>query len=986
MRLLLPAVAVATLAGSLSASAQAPQRVTLPANTIGSGSGAAARSSALSAWTSLAKMPQEQYNGGSAYLDGKVYVFGGSLQTRTGREYTDKLQVYDIATNTWSTKASMLRPLASNGGVAKDGLIYNIGGVYLGYNSPIPSSSMTYNPATDTWAASTLPNYPRATSGNQSIILGEWLGPDGKIYVYEDRAGISVFDPATNAWLNDVIIPPNSGGPLNGYYSDRSMAAIAFDANGLLHAFGGGKEDMAYYYRDAVTTHSVYNPATRVWTSAAPLPKAKLYASVVLGPDGNMYVLGGGASSTNFVPDVQIYNPTTNTWTVGPSLPAGNGYTFVQGNDIYVVTSTATYKATITISGITWTGAVSSSWTDAGNWSGGTVPTATDDVTIPAGLSRYPSISTSTPTAKQVTLASGAQLSIAEGGTLSLMGNFVNNGAFSATGSGTLAFSGSTVQVLGGTAPTTLQNLTVGPAGASLAGPVTVQRLLTLTGNLATNAQPFVLASSSAGTAMVVNSGGVVTGATTVQRYIDAASNAGFGYRHYSPAVLGATLANLNIGTTPQATTAPGPLQINASYNFAAEPSLVTPFPTVLAYDQSRVGAVAGSDGFNQGWVSPSAASQSLVAGRGLTINEPAGNFFEVTGSTLTSASVGVSGLTRSSQAEAGWHLLGNPYPSPIDWNRVSRTNIDAAAYVYRSLSRYEGGYTAYVNGVGTNIIPQGQAFFVRVSSVGAFGSVAFSDASRETTYSAPGYARPAGTETRPLVQLTLQRQGATGTASQDEFYVYEQAGATAGFDAAYDAVKVQLNGGQQPSLYQVVGSEGLAIQGLPTGSAPRSLSLGVHAAVAGTYSFSAAQILNLSATEPVWLEDKLSGTWHNLREGAYSVALSQGLSTTRFVLHLHQAAILANAKARTWQGELQLYPNPASAAAPLTLVANGVSGSWVELVLLNNIGQAVWQQQLPVGGQELRTTVPVAGLTPGVYTVQVRSQAGVLTHKLVIQ
>ncbi|UOQ53619.1 T9SS type A sorting domain-containing protein [Hymenobacter cellulosivorans] len=972
MRLFLPAAALAVVAGSLRAPAQAQQRAALPVNTIGSGPVTAARTSALSAWTTLAKMPVSQFAGGHAILDGKIYLTGGYASGN----WSTRVQIYDIATNTWSSGAPMPKRLGAPGSVAKDGVIYSIGGVIL--DTVVPSSSsLTYTPTTDTWAASTLRNYPWAGSGQQSNQgLKGWVAPDGKIYIQDTQYGTDIYNPVTNSW-GATIGPPST----TGQFQDRYGHALVLDANGLVHAFGGGRgsNGPTGFYQQAVAAHSVYNPATGLWTAAAPMPLPKLQASAVLGSDGNLYVIGGGITSADYAPDVQIYNPTTNTWAVGPSLPiaTGNTYVLTQGNDIYVVNPNGTYRATITVSGITWTGAVSSSWTEAGNWSSGTVPTATDDVTIPAGLARYPSITSATPTAHTLTVASGAQLSVADGGTLSLTGNLVNNGSFSSTGSGTLAFTGATAQVLGGTAPTTLTTLRVGPAGATLAGPVTVQRQLTLQGNLTTTGQSLVLASSSTGTALVVNRGGVVTGPATVQRYIEATDYAGAGYRHFSPALSGARVADLTVSGSGAV-----PLVVNAAYNLAAEPSLVTPFPTVFAYAQSRV-----STDFGTGWMSPAAASALLPPGQGLTIQQQAGTTLALTGPTLTTGTVSVQGLSRGSGAEAGWQLLGNPYPSPVDWSRVSTSNLEAAAYVYRATGPYAGGYTAYVNGIGRSVLAQGQAFFVRVNSVGAVGSATFTNAARDTSYTNPGYARPARPETRPLVQLLLQRAGSTtSAASQDEFYVYEQAGATAGFDGAFDAVKVQLNGGTQPSLYQVVGTQAVAIQGLPAGTGARSLQLGVNAPEAGSYVFSAAQLLNLPAGEPVWLEDKLSNTWHDLRQGSYAVNLSQGLSTTRFVLHLHQGAVLGSQKATSWKGELQLYPNPASNSAAVTVVASGVPGSSAELVLLNVVGQIVRQQPLAVTGKEVRGTVALSGLAPGIYSVQVRSLNGVLTHQLALQ
>ncbi|MCB2406787.1 Kelch repeat-containing protein [Hymenobacter lucidus] len=934
-------------------------------------------------WTTMASMSLARGQHAAATVGGKIYVWAGYLGPQGGNitSLYNTLEIYNPATNSWSAGAAY--PQEARGmcaTVGTDGLIYSFSGVNIGGHT---SGSYRYNPNTNVWA-------PIA-----SIPAAQWLaaaatGADGRIYVFGgfnassvlDDSQTQIYTPATNTWTTGASMPVG-----------RHGHAAVKDANGIMHIIGGNGSSTSG--ASAITSHVAYNPTTNTWTTLAPLPVGVNQAGAALGADGNIYVVGGKDNyinnNPNYFSTVYVYNPGTNTWSTGTSLPIQLSETksLTLGTDIYTVggangsMQAVTYRTSVANT-YTWTGATSTAWNVGSNWSGGVVPTAADNATIPAGLSRYPVVSTTTATAGLVTVNGGATLSIADGGTLTVTGNLVNNGTFNAAGNATVALSGAVAQTVGGSSTTQFRNLTVGTSGASLGGRVEIQRLLTLNGNLTTTGQQFLILSNNVGTGMVVNNGGVVSGSAIVQRYIDVASNTGFGYRHFAPAVSGGTLNTLNVFPILPGAQNPGPIQTNTNYNSAAEPSLVTPFPTVFSYEQNRVGNVAGPIGFNQGWSSPS-ANATLNPAFGLTINEPAGNFFELTGTNLTTGNVTRTGLTYRIAGESGWQLIGNPYPSPIDWNRVGLNNVDAAAYVYRSTGQYDGGYTAYVNGVGTNIIPMGQAFFVRVSAVGASGTVAFTNASRETTFTDPTYARPAKTETRPLLQLTLQRQGTTDAAGQDDFYVYEEAGASLGFDKDFDALKVQFNGGDQPTIYQQAGSDYLAIQGLPAGNSPRSVTLSVNAAVAGTYTFAPTQLLNFAATEPVWLEDKLTGTWHNLQQGAYSVQLGQGLSTSRFVLHLHEARPLSSGKNNTWAGELQLYPNPAS-KAPVTVAASGVAGTTAELTLVNSVGQRVWQHTAAVAGRELRTTVPVAGLAAGVYTLQVRSAAGILTRKLVLQ
>jgi len=922
-------------------------------------------------WNALASMTTARGQHATVALNNRLYAWGGYVSIGNVASEFKTLEIYNIGTNSWSTGASY--PIACRGHAAAagaNGLLYSFSGV----SGSSVASCYQYNPATNVWTAIA------------SIPINVWeatatTAANGKIYVIGGEAndnafisqGVQIYDPALNTWTTGANMS-----------AGRRGATAILDASGNIHIIGGSNLGV-------VATHEVYNPTTNTWRTAAALPFALNQSSGALGSDGKLYVVGGKVNLTNnqgpFYDTVYVYDTGTDTWSTGPSLPItiSENKVLASGGQLYQLGgSNGTQQAGLYTlapgNTYTWTGATSTDWLVGTNWSGGVVPTAIDNVSIPAGLTRYPVVST-TATAQDATLSSGAQLTVADGGTLTLTGNFANNGTFTATGNATLALSGTTSQTLGGSATTRLRNLTVGGAGATLAGTTELTRLLTLVGNLATNNQRFVVVSTDAGSGMVYNKGGVVNGRTAVQRYIDPASNAGFGYRHFAPAVSGATLDALRMVPVLAGATSPGPLQINAAYNTAAQPSTVTPFPTVFAYDETRVATAS----FDQGLLSPTIATQPLTAGQGLIINEPGGNAFELSGPTLITGALTRGGLTRTNAANGGWQLLGNPYPAPIDWSRVARTNVDAAAYVYRSTGQYTGGYLPSVNGVGTSLLPMGQGFFVRVSGAGSTGSVAFTDAARETTYTSPTYNRTTA-ETRPLLQLSLQRQGTTGAASQGTMYVYEQAGATVGFDSEFDAYQVQLNSGTQPSLYQQVGTEALAIQGLPAGSTPRDLPLGVNAPVAGTYVFTPTQLLNFPATEPVWLEDKLTGgAWYNLRLGAYTATLAQGLSTTRFVLHLHTTQPLATTAASAWAGELQLYPNPAT-DAPVLVVASGVPAASAELVLLNSLGQRVWQHTAAVARQELRTAMPVAGLARGVYTLQVRSAGSVLTRKLVLR
>ncbi|WP_460504165.1 hypothetical protein, partial [Hymenobacter agri] len=278
-------------------------------------------------------------------------------------------------------------------------------------------------------------------------------------------------------------------------------------------------------------------------------------------------------------------------------------------------------------------------------------------------------------------LQAGGTLAICDPAGISPTG--VPTGAVLLTGTRTYSplaqyiYTGNAAQVTGLGLPGTVLAM-----GVQNASGVTLSQALSLTqglnlnlGNLNTGGQTFTLLSSATGTAGVVNTGGVVNGTATVQRYINSSNP--LGYRHYSAPVSNTTVADLaTAGFTPV---------VNPAYNSSATPGTVTAFPTVFGYNQDRIATVTSNfSAFDKGWFSPNSLSDPMVAGKGYTVNAPNTALVDFVGA-LNNGPVASGTLNRGTDAAAGWHLLGNPYPSPLDWSTVApaqRPGMDAAIYV----------------------------------------------------------------------------------------------------------------------------------------------------------------------------------------------------------------------------------------------------------------------------------------------------------------
>ena len=513
----------------------------------------------------------------------------------------------------------------------------------------------------------------------------------------------------------------------------------------------------------------------------------------------------------------------------------------------------------------------------------------------------------------------------------------------------------------------------------TLSQPLGIAQTLAIggSGNLALNGQALTLLSDATGTALAVNAGtGLVTGGTaTVQRYLDPSLNAGLGYRHLAAPVSGATVGSL-------ATTGFAPV-VNGGYNSAATPGTVTPFPTVFGYDQSRVGTVTSNFApFDQGWASPTALTDALTVGAGYTVNLAGGLTPAFTG-TLTSGDQTLT-LSRGGNAQSGWALVGNPYPAPLDFALVApadRTGLDAAIYVFESSSQYAGSYRASVNGVGGNansgsaLVGSSQGFFVRVSNGQSSGTLTFRNAQRLTSYATQVPVRRGTADARPLVQLRLQG----GSAPADNLFVYVQAGATAGLDREFDAVKRPNSTGLNLSAPVATG-EALAIQGLPLLTAATVVPLTVDLPAAGAYALAAPALNNLPAGTRVELVDNLTGTRQDLRTlptAGYAFTASATHLAGRFSLNLTPAGALATSPAAL-AAQVLAYPNPAYDR--LTLVRPAGPATSAELV--NALGQVVRRFALPTP----ETSLDVRELATGVYLLRLTLDGQPVRKRLLIE
>ncbi|MCC2547766.1 T9SS type A sorting domain-containing protein [Hymenobacter sp. BT175] len=589
-----------------------------------------------------------------------------------------------------------------------------------------------------------------------------------------------------------------------------------------------------------------------------------------------------------------------------------------------------------------------------------------------------------------ITISNTSLAGVTLNAPLVVRGNWMNDGVFFG-GSHTVFAAGTTAQTFGGSSATRFWNWTIqNPAGVSCTGTggtatvpaLGIQRMLTMatgSGNLSCGGN-LTLLSDATGTAMVVNEpgGGICTGTATMQRFITGLTNPG--YRHYaSPMQLNSATVNEFADDLPV-------FELNPAYN--TQGATVTPFPTLFQYDETRLNSTANNR-FDQGWMVPT-ATDNLLPGRGYSAQTDPGTTVDISG-VLQNGSVGFS-LGRGGFSGSGWHLVGNPYPAPIDWDVVRSTSgmlngVADATYVFAPSGRYTGTYRSYVNGFGTNgatkDIASMQGFFVRATAASA--SIAMTNAVRATSYVSPVFSR--GTAGNPAAQpkpsARLNVRSAAGLT--DEAVIYFEQGADLGFSPKHDAYKVQLNGNGVPTLWSVAGTGSMSINGLPDLATAPSIPLGVRVSQTGTYTLNAAALLNLPAGTQMWLEDRVLNRRQNLAaDSSYTFQMDAAYTGSRFFLWFQAGRVTATTNGAL-DARTALYPNPTTGVATLELSGLREQGS-VRVEVLNLLGQMVQNHTIKPRQGIVEHKLDLSQLPTGVYTVRIHTAEGLVVKRLVRQ
>lgn len=447
--------------------------------------------------------------------------------------------------------------------------------------------------------------------------------------------------------------------------------------------------------------------------------------------------------------------------------------------------------------------------------------------------------------------------------TVSVFGNLINNGSLSDSGA-VLNLAGTSAQQIGGSSITTFSNLTLNnSAGAYLGSNEKLKGVLTISaGTFSTTGYDFTLISNANGTARIAPILGDFSGNITMQRYLGTGST---GWRFLATPVSGVTINDWQDNF------------ITSGFPGSSYPSF--PFVSIYSYDESATGS---SD---YGYTAPTSSSDVLSPGKGYWCYiGPVPLTVDVTGPPAKFAQTfSVTYTPSGGSAEDGFVMLGNPYPSTIDWSAAgwTRSNVNNAIYIWNpDLQQYASWVGGTATNGGSNLIASSQAFWVQANAAGP----SLSCTENVKVSSDRSFIRPVAPLDIKQLKLSI-----SGNNYSDETILRFGGTAHKAYDAELDARKLFSSNDQVPGIASQDSSlNDLSINSLPGITSSMHIPVKTKVGVTGVYTIKRDSVYGLPLDYCVVLEDLLSGTKTNLAStSSYTFFIGDTTQAARFVLHV---------------------------------------------------------------------------------------------------
>ncbi|WP_162128453.1 Ig-like domain-containing protein [Flavobacterium phycosphaerae] len=272
-------------------------------------------------------------------------------------------------------------------------------------------------------------------------------------------------------------------------------------------------------------------------------------------------------------------------------------------------------------------------------------------------------------------------------------------------------------------------------------------------------------------------------------------------------------------------------------------------------------------------------------------------------------------------KSTGAYNLIGNPYPSAIDidlfltdatnstvvngtiyfWTH--NTSITNNNYTINDYAKYNftGGVRTSTPALSGNIYPTGkigagQGFFIEANTAKANGTytASFKNAMRVTNTNTQFFRNSNTAANSSVSSIEKHRLWLSLTDTQgayNQMLLGYVTGATNDFDTMFDGKTMPV--GNPVAIYTMVGDYDLSIQGksLPF-SENDVIPVAYSTTTNGTLTISLENFDGLFENQNVYMLDKVTGVYHDMKSGDFTFTTTSGTFESRFELHFTNTAL----------------------------------------------------------------------------------------------
>lgn len=376
--------------------------------------------------------------------------------------------------------------------------------------------------------------------------------------------------------------------------------------------------------------------------------------------------------------------------------------------------------------------------------------------------------------------------------------------------------------------------------------------------------------------------------------------------------------------------------------------------------------------------------------------------------------------------------LLGNPYPSALDIHKFIDDNagvIDGTLYLWQqwdgtshNLNEYHGGY-AQVNKLGsirayqfkgisgenngsqdgtiipTRYLPIAQGF---VAEIIADGKVEFNNSqrvfileedadgtynngstfSKSTDEKSKGKYSRADSKTEAskdsMQKIRLRLNSVSGPETTRELLLGFSDYTTDAFDYGYDAKNTEINNND---LNLELEGANMTMQAYSEITEDKVVPLNFKSSGNNGFEIRIAELENIEEDQPIYLHDKLTGLYFNLRDNnaVYKFSSEQGIFNERFEIVFQNEAQSLSSKESVVEKDFIYFKSTTN-----TLFAKKLGSDVSKLSLVNMRGQSILEFS-NVTQAQLESGIQFKNMSTGVYIVCMRTEENQVIFKKIL-